>query len=123
MTYRREIPRDLFNEAMLLKCLGQLALFEIDRPSLGLTVTHHPPAHFVVEQDDSDGSFYVRNVDVHCRAGGPGRGRLLLWHPLNSRRPWALLGRLWGDTDSDPVEVFTAEGEPTAEFLALLGVL
>lgn len=32
MTYQREIPRDLFNEANLLKCLGQISLIAHDRP-------------------------------------------------------------------------------------------
>ena len=39
MTYRRVLPRDLFNEAKLLKCLGQLALIIHDgQDSAGQTV-------------------------------------------------------------------------------------
>ena len=33
MSYARVIPRDLFNEANLLKCLGKVALILMDRPS------------------------------------------------------------------------------------------
>lgn len=30
MSYRREIPRDAFNEAKLLKCIGRLSLMVLD---------------------------------------------------------------------------------------------
>lgn len=39
LNYKRVIPRDLFNEAKLLKCMGILALWELDKviPELKIT--------------------------------------------------------------------------------------
>ena len=53
MAYTREIPRDLFNEANLLKCYGRLALLAMNTP--GLEVDHNGDL-FDIVQDPSCGA-------------------------------------------------------------------
>jgi hypothetical protein len=95
MSYHRVIPRDLFNEAKLLKCLGKLVIaserfdgisveFELDDDD------HATP--FRIERDPNDGSIFVGNIDVFWL----GR-RLACFTPLNSKLPYPLCAQ-WGDT-------------------------
>lgn len=118
MSYTRTIPRDLFNEAKLLKCLGQLALLICDELGVprGLSLDHDAAAHagFVIEQDQSDGSLYCLNMELNYRH------RLIgLRSPLNSRDPWPLQFIL-GDETGD---VFDCHGKLSGEFTALLTAL
>lgn len=71
--YRREIPRDLFNEAKLLKCLGQLALFihdgvDSDRKAVpeSLKLVHDTDGYdgFEVDQESGSGDLFCRNVNL-----------------------------------------------------------
>lgn len=112
MSYVREIPRDLFNEASLLKCLGQLCL-KCERLQ-GLSLPEGPFQSFDIVQDPSDGSICARNLPLS--AGGR---QYLLARPLNSRRPWPLYAVLQDDDDFDPIAVFDDEGALTREFLSL----
>lgn len=112
--YLRVIPRDLFNEASLLKCLGRLALLAERMPGV---VVDHDGGPFEVEQDDNSGSIWVLGVEVRVAVG-----TLSLWRPLNSRRPWPLMAAVEGDPDCDPVPVFCDDGELSPEFLSLAGL-
>jgi len=51
MSYTRVIPRDLFNEANLLKCYGQIYI-EVERMSL-------PDPRAYVEIEHDGGAFYI----------------------------------------------------------------
>lgn len=122
MTYRREIPRDLFNEANLLKCLGQIALIAHDkgRPE-ALRVTHRPGA-FDIRQSEDDGSIYCANVQIIIRE------RLFdHYRPLNSREPWPLWVRpAFGHPDDaegwqDDIEAFEADGTLSPHLAQLIG--
>ena len=64
MTYNRVMPRDLFNEAKLLKCMGRIELFILDDKIKGLNSLHNTDtnAGFTIEQDSSDGSIYIANL-------------------------------------------------------------
>jgi hypothetical protein len=66
--YNRVIPRDLFNEAKLLKCLGQLCLLIDKGQCPGLSVVQPPCDNnaFRILQDQSDGSIYVSNRVLRC---------------------------------------------------------
>ena len=122
MTYRRVIPRDLFNEANLLKCYGRLwlCLDKLrdhkatlgDEPN-GQDPGDHSGGAFVVEQNPDDGSITLANVSF-CVDGE----RLRLARPLNSRDPWPL----WVDDEEAGICecVFTDEGELTPEFVAIV---
>jgi len=67
--YTRTLPRDLFNEAKLLKCLGRLFLAEVDGELSDLVTLRHNDDEsiakgFIVDQDPSDGSIYVQNISI-----------------------------------------------------------
>lgn len=113
MTYNRVIPRDLFNEAKLLKCLGKLHI----------AAERHAPGHVVVaaneyaslegfgvSQDQSDGSMYADNVTVRVN------GKLVhVSTPLNSREDLPL----YAQSGDEVVAVFNANGFLTSEFLQI----
>lgn len=112
MSYPRVIPRDLFNEAKLLKCLGQLALLIHDGVGVprGLTLKHDEEAEtgFQIEQDDSTGALYCANIALYC--GGRFIG---LRAPYNSKDAFPLLFIL----DDDEGAVFNDDGTFSEEFM------
>jgi hypothetical protein len=111
MTYRRVLPRDLFNEANLLKCYAQLWIaLENTRPCLG-RFGEDDVSDFNIAQDPSDGSIRVANL-TFLLAGRPRR----LFRPLNSREPWPL----WLRLDEDDVRVFDDDGKLSPEMLKVL---
>lgn len=110
LDYPRVIPRDLFNEANLLKCLGRLELCAGHEPE-GAIELCHDGGPFVIGQDNSDGSIAVCNIQCFVE----GR-RIWLFRPLNSLESWALFARPLEDPDEDTVPVFTDEGELSEEF-------
>lgn len=66
--YQRVLPRDLFNEAKLLKCLGRLFLMQANNqlnPNIRLEHDTSLNAGFTINQDQSDGSFFVSNISVY----------------------------------------------------------
>jgi hypothetical protein len=118
MSYNRVIPRDLFNEGNLLKCLGQLWLKtegyqgHSPRPVLIL----HTGAEFNIHQDESDGSIHSGSITFIIR------GRTYdHYRPLNSREPWPLWLAPRNDPDAEHFRAFTDAGELSQEFLDLLG--
>lgn len=110
MTYRRVIPRDLFNEANLLKCLGRLWICLDDRGGHRAELLGPIGRQgFDVRQSDMDGSISAENV--HLLIAGYEAGRL--WRPLNSREDWPLY--LTDERDGE-IEVFDDQGNLSAEF-------
>ena len=108
-TYIRVIPRDLFNEANLLKCLGQLYIQLELKGGHHSWSLNHTGDRFEIEQDESDGSTSVANFWLSFD------GQVYFFNrPLNSREPWPLYVR---DTD---VAVFDSYGKLTEEFLHLI---
>lgn len=115
--YHRVLPRDLFNEAKLLKCLGRLCLWAHDYPGLGLRFDLRPDGPFDIRQHQDSGDLYCRNLQVD----GPG-GPWALWVPYNSRDPWPLRFYREGDDDDDGRLVFTDTGWPSVELCRALGI-
>lgn len=112
VTHKREIPRDLFNEAKLLKCLGQLALLVHDEklPTHVRLTQRDPVDGFHIEHDASSGDLFCKNVRLTVY-GSP--VDLLL--PMNSRDPYPLL---FADEVTDAgIAVFHDDGSLTSEFL------
>ena len=107
MTYQRVIPRDLFNEAKLLKCLGQLSLIAHDglHPELSLEVKHHSE-RFDIEQRPQCGGLYA-NVRVWA-----GDTPLVVYSAYNSKSPFPLLC----ETDDGEINVFEDDGSLTEDF-------
>jgi hypothetical protein len=85
MTYLRVLPRDAFNEAKLLKCVGKLTLLIEDRMLPGWAYDYDGAA-FDVKQDESDGSISVANI-AFTKDGE----RVTVGTPLNSKRAWPML--------------------------------
>lgn len=111
--YRRVIPRDLFNEANLLKCYGQLWLclekLNLADVSLDRDVDGDP---FEVWQDEDSGATCILNIYLYVR------GEVIALHrPLNSREPFPLYATTG---EGDEVAVFAADGTLSADMLALL---
>jgi hypothetical protein len=95
VNYQRVMPRDLFNEADLLKCYGRLWILTERYKQVELDLIGE---YFRIEQDDSDGSLSIFNVT--CTINGEPQ---LLYRPLNSTDTLPLMLML-GDT---PINVFT----------------
>ena len=72
MSYNRVIPRDLFNEAKLLKCLGLLSLKLHDNLcniADRLNIDHQDEkSGFIISQDDC-GSIFVSNLYLYDNNG------------------------------------------------------
>lgn len=114
MSYRRVIPRDLFNESKLLKCLGRIYIESERQPEGKVTISHHSPevsnAGFDVRQDASSGAIYVSNIVVTVN------GKYVhVYTGLNTRDAHPMYADLLDVT----VPVFDDEGAFTEEFLAL----
>ena len=111
MTYQRVIPRDLFNEGNLLKCLGKLALNIQDGylPRLRLTESALAPG-FKIEQNEATGGIFCRNYRLVAHIYND---RLPVFHerPLNSREPWPLFLYL----EDQEFQVFNHDGSLTEE--------
>lgn len=92
MSYIRIIPRDFFNEAKFLKCLGQFELCVLERRCNGLEIdTSFDGAGFVIVQNESDASLLCLNYKVYVN-----REELELYLPYNSKESYPLMGRYKG---------------------------
>lgn len=114
MSYLRVIPRDLFNEAKLLKCLGQLALLIHDRVKVpaGLKLSHDDSEidGFDIQQSQYDGSLYVSNMELTCF------GRVItLRSQYNSKDAFPMLFSL----DENEGRLLNDDGTLSGDFVAL----
>lgn len=115
MSYMRVIPRDLFNEAKLLKCLGQVALIIHDGVGVpsGLHLEHDTTEcdGFNVEQDPNDGSLYCGNLSLYFEE------RLIgLRSPYNSKDAYPLRFTM----DDEEGDVLTYDGFQLSSALKLM---
>lgn len=110
MTYQREIPRDLFNEANLLKCYGRLWICLEDMGQDGLLV--YDGDQFIVHQNETSGGIYIRNIMLVFK------GKVFhLERPLNSREPYPLYLTI---DDDNEIAVFNDDGYFTDDMLRLI---
>ena len=110
--YIRVIPRDLFNEAKLLKCMGMLTLAADNTPELVVEMTDDSSSDgWDIRQNSDDGSITVHNLTVIFN-----RVPLNFWTPLNSKAAHPLWAQPFDDPDAEAVEVFTTEGKLSADF-------
>lgn len=116
MPYTRVIPRDLFNEANLLKCLGKLVIALED--NYRLEDAHLEDAHledfgqaFSIDQNPEDGSIFVENLPFMVK-----QVQYNLYRPLNSREDWPL----YVATGEDDIPVFDNFGGLSPEFKGFL---
>lgn len=111
MAYIRVIPRDLFNEGDLLKCLGGLKI-QMDNLQWNLgsfdTDDDHVFEAFDIRQNELDGSISVANLPFNI-----GGETWVLYRPLNSRGKWPLYAvNCRGEEEA----VFQEDGTLTMEF-------
>lgn len=105
--------RDLFNEAKLLKCLGQLAL-HAENDVIDVWIKHHLKEEgFLIDQDPADGALFCTNLKVSTMGGRD----LRLHSPYNSREPYPLYYVDMDDDESPEQEVFCDDGSFTDHFL------
>lgn len=102
--YIRVLPRDLFNEANLLECLGALWIAVENSDRARFTVDDVDS--FDIRQSPDDGSIYVANAPFEVNGV-----RYTLFRPLNSREPWPLLAVQGDDPDAEYFEVFDSNGK------------
>lgn len=119
MSYKREIPRDLFNEAKLLKCLGLLSLKIHDGKLPPFVEIEHyqdpqreeygePDSGFDIRQDPSDGSIYSSSIRILIK------GKQIPHHArLNDRSNFSLMLHI----DEVDYDVFDEEGEVVCPYL------
>lgn len=104
--YTRVIPRDLFNESKLLKCLGQLAL-HIHHGVIEIEIQQDGP--FVIDQRRSDGGLYVSRGLYFLL-----NGRVLdLYTAYNSKESYPLLCMM----KDEEISVLNEDGSLSDEFV------
>lgn len=114
MSYLRVIPRDLFNEANFLKCLGRIALLIEDGMAPDGLVLHHssPERGFEIAMDSGSGDLMMSNMVLVSKSGR----KAWLHRLLNSRDEWPVY--IVDYNGDDEIEVFNQDATFTAEFLA-----
>lgn len=109
MTYKRIIPRDFFNEAKLLKCMGLLSLKIEDRETPeGIKIeieSNNEPFEIVLLEE---GSLTIKNYLVKVNGK-----RVTMKTTYNSKSPFPLMCGI----GYDEWPVFTDEGEFDEEFI------
>lgn len=111
MSYQRVAPRDLFNEANFLKCLGQLSLdvHEGFLPEIYFDEDEYLDHGSQLTQDE-DGNLVLESPLFRFKCGDE---ELFLYRKLNSRDPWPLMTI---DHDGDAIPVFNHDGKVSGEF-------
>lgn len=92
MSYTRVVPRDFFNEAKLLKCLGRLELIILDKLIKIPLVSEFDGEPFNIQQNINDGSINVTNYTVSLN-----NEEIFLFTPLNSKENYPLYGIYRGE--------------------------
>jgi hypothetical protein len=114
VSYRRVIPRDLFNEGSLLKCYGRLAIL-LDQYGASGFAFPEDVTEFDIVQRPEDGAIFIANLPL-----SNGKVEYHLLRPLNSRRAWPLYAANANDDSADWIEVFNDDGYLTAEMRELI---
>jgi hypothetical protein len=109
MKYTRVIPRDFFNEAKLLKCMGILSLKILDcQLPEGIEITISESGNPFNIQLSDDGSLYVANYQIKVN------GQIVEFHTTyNSKSNYPF----YASVDYCEYQVFDDGGEFTDEFI------
>ena len=105
-TYTRVLPRDLFNESMLLKCLGKLTMLIEDELIPGLSYEHDTDVFkgFLVDHNEADFYTYAGNLEFLTLTGRGVRAFIR----INERGSWPLILTVGDEHEYYP---FNEEGE------------
>jgi|WetSurMetagenome_2_1015567.scaffolds.fasta_scaffold420015_2 hypothetical protein len=119
MSYRRVVPRDLFNESKLLKCLGQLSVNILDGKLLAYGTEDQledEDEGFKIDNNE-DGDISCSNYHVFTKLGKKDRTELYLRSRLNSRLNYPLICET---IHNEIIEVFDDKGKFSVEFIKYL---
>lgn len=112
----RVLPRDLFNESKLLKCMGQVALILHDKVGVRwpLALRHDAGKFdgFLIEQDPSSGQLYTANLSLYV-----GEIEIIVGTTYNSKDQYPLCFSFDGE---ELGRVFTEDGMFSPGFQAWL---
>lgn len=118
--YKRVIPRDLFNEAKLLKCLGQLCLAIEDSVHDKKVKYFHMDSvegnGFHIRQDQSDGSFFCSNLVFEVE----GYEEVHFFLQQNKDDPYPFF--VSTIEDEETYRVFDDKGNLTPELAKMFGI-
>lgn len=93
MSYKRVVPRDLFNEAKLLNNLGRLQILIDDRNVGNLPlIVDYDGEPFQIEQDPNSGALYCVNFTVWLDGD-----EVNLSCPYNDKEKWTLIANYRGE--------------------------
>lgn len=109
MNYMRVIPRDFFNEAKLLKCMGMLELKILDGNAPKGIRMNDPGTPFEIMQDKGDGSLSVANYQITIK------NQYYHFSSIYNSKdnfPFTVT-----TLEQEDIRVFTEEGEFTQEFI------
>lgn len=129
MSYKRVIPRDLFNESKLLKCVGRLSLLIHDnlsyfdfkladrlRIEFQEVDDNKKENSFKIDQNEMDGSIYVDNIlFFNMLTENDYDNYIHVYTPLNSKLNYPLMFIYKEEGEF----VFDEEGALTIEFLSM----
>lgn len=107
-TYQRVIPRDLYNESKLLKCIGRLVLLIHDGKEVNGMTFKHDGEPFEIDQLEDDGALYITNLRFILKGK-----QLLFKSAYNSKANYPLYLYF----DYCEYLVFDEAGEYTDEFI------
>lgn len=117
MSYRRVVPRDLFNEANLLKCLGKISVSILDNKFYPVKLKEY-------HDDEMFEGFYIEQTesgDIVCtnyRVYDPEGDEITFFSGLNSRRPWPLM--FYNKFDESIDYALNEDGSISQEFMTFL---
>ena len=115
MSYIRVLPRDLFNEANFLKCIGRLWICLEKINSDKIRFNQESVESFDIVQNQDDGSLTIENITINMNGED-----YIFNRPLNSREPWPLYLVRKDDPYGDMIPVFNeydVAGSLSQEFL------
>lgn len=117
MSYIRILPRDLFNEADLLKCYARLWIELDSRRGHKAAFTEEAVPAFDIVQIYDSGALTIVNLELTVASQS-----YQLSRPLNARTPWPLYLSAWEDDDFEEIRVFDENGDLSAEMRKFIGL-
>ena len=121
--YERVEPRDLFHEALLLKCLGKLFLYYVDRRLDDRVQLYRTTGHgYVIGQDPSDATISCTNIRMLYR-GEQALEPVELYLDHNSRSGYPLMFIYGQDDEQIEDYVFDDAGWLSEKFSELFGFI
>lgn len=118
-SHYRVIPRDLFNDSKLLKCMARVALLAHDGRIGSWSLSYDPYEEeggpFRIEQNPHTGVLFVANLYFRNSRGGE---EIHLHSPYNDRGPWPLCFETDDGETSGPC--FLNDGSLTPDFIEVL---